>query len=80
MITGEDIDRCRQEKQGMKLVVVNTAQYFEFEIPATMDVEEFINSDECRAKCAVSILNQTTDLELDRVYTQYDEGSESWVS
>lgn len=79
MITGEDIDRCIEEKQDKKLVVVDTMQFFEFEIPADQDPEEFINSTECRAECAALILNQTTDLTLDRVYTKYDTVNEEWT-
>ncbi|AHX01030.1 hypothetical protein HL13_gp70 [Dinoroseobacter phage DFL12phi1] len=79
MITGEDIDRCKDEKQGVKLVVVDTMQFFEFEIPEGMDPEEFVNSAECRAECAALILNQTTDLTIDRVCTQYDEVNEQWL-
>jgi hypothetical protein len=79
MITGEDIERCKDEKQGRKLVVVDTMQFFEFEIPADMDPEEFVNSAECRAECAALILNQTTDLQIDRVCTTYDEVNETWL-
>lgn len=79
MITGEDINHCIEEKQGMKLVVVDTMQFFEFEIPLDQDPEEFINSKECRAECAALILNQTTDLTLDRVYTKYDSVNEEWI-
>ncbi len=79
MITGEDINRCKDEKQGVKLVVVDTMQFFEFEIPEGMDPEEFVNSDKCRAECAALILNQTTDLTIDRVCTQYDEVNEQWL-
>lgn len=79
MITGEDIDRCIEEKQGKKLVVIDTMQFFEFEIPADMDPEEFINSAECRAECAALILNQTTDLTIDRVYDHYDTVNEEWT-
>lgn len=79
MITGEDIDRCKEEKQGVKLVVVDTMQFFEFEIPQNQDAEEFVNSAECRAECAALILNQTTDLTIDRVYNRWDQINEEWV-
>jgi len=78
MITGEDVQRCKEEKQGVKLVVVDTMQFFEFEIPETMDPEEFVDSDTCRMECAMRIMNQTTDLIIDRVCTQYDTENEMW--
>lgn len=79
MITEEDIRRCEEEKQGLKLVVIDTQQFFEFEIPADMDPDEFLNSDTCRMECAMRIMNQTTDLTIDRVCTQYDEINEQWL-
>jgi len=78
MITEEDIQRCKDEKQGVKLVVVDTMQFFEFEIPENMDPEEFVNSDACRVECAMRIMNQTNDLTIDRVCTQYDTVNEVW--
>lgn len=80
MITGEDIDRCIEEKQGIKLVVVDTQQFFEFEIPQDQDAEEFVNSAECRANCAALILNETTDLTIDRVYNRWDLINEEWTN
>lgn len=79
MITGEEIQNCEDEKQGVKLVVVDTMQFFEFEIPAGQDPDDFINSDECRQECAARILNQTTDLNVDRVYTEYDSVNQEWI-
>lgn len=79
MITGEDIERCKEEKQGLKLVVIDTGQFFEFEIPAGQDAEEFVNSAECRAECAARILNQTTDLIIDRECTEFDETNGYWM-
>lgn len=79
MITGEDIDRCKDEKQGLQLVVIDVSQYFEFEIPVGDDPEEFVNSHACRFECALQIMNQTTDLSIDRVLKQYDEINEEWV-
>lgn len=69
MITGEDIQRLEEEQnnQPKKLVVIDTMQFFEIEIPEDVDAEEFLNSDECRQECADRILNQTTDLKLDRI-------------
>lgn len=79
MITGEDIRCCEEEKQGLKLVVIDTQQFFEFEIPADKDPDEFLNSDTCRMECVMRIMNQTTDLTIDRVCTQYDEVNEQWL-
>lgn len=79
MITGEDIQRCKDEKQGMKLVVIDTQQFFEFEIPVSQDPEEFLKSEECITECAALILNQTTGLTIDRVYKTYDPVNEEWT-
>lgn len=79
MITIEDINRCKDEKQNLKLVVVETTQFFEFEIPANQDPEEFVNSTDCLLKCAAQILNQTVELTVDRVCTEYDETNEMWI-
>ena len=75
MITAEDIERFRQmeEDAPKKLVVIETQQFFEIEIPADIDPEEFVNSDECRQICAGKILDQTTDLIVERVGTEKDE-------
>ena len=77
MITGEDIQRCEDEKQGVKLVVVDTQQFFEFEIPVHLDAENYINSAECRALCAALIL--TIDLVIDHICTEYDSVNKEWI-
>lgn len=79
MITGEDIERCKAEKQGLKLVVIDTQQFFEIEIPVSMNEKEYINSAECRQKCAAMLLDQTTDLVIDRVCDDYDSVNEMWL-
>jgi len=80
MITGEDIERCEEEqdKVSKQLVVIDNMQFFELEIPADQDPYEFLNSQECREECAARILNHTTDLTIDRVYTRYDPIKEEW--
>lgn len=80
MITGEDINRCIEEKQGLKLVIVDTGRFFEFEIPVGQDAEEFVNSAECRAECAARILNQTTDLMINCEFTEFDEVNGYWMN
>ena len=74
MITAEDIERFRQmeETTPKKLVVVETQQYFEIEIPADMDADEFVQSAECRTICAEKISSGLTDLMVDRVLTKQD--------
>lgn len=81
MITGDDIRRLEEEaaEVGTKLVVIDTQQFFEIEIPADVDPETFVNSEECRQECAARILNQTTDLTIDRVITEKDDGG-AWAS
>ena len=76
MLTQEDIDRFREmeESSPKQLLVIDTQQFFEIEIPADMNAEEFLNSDECREICADRIKDQTTDLNLDRVATTMTDG------
>lgn len=76
MITQEDIERFRQmeEDAPKQLLFIDTQQLFEIEIPADMNAEEFLNSDECREICADRIKDQTTDLNLDRVATTMTDG------
>lgn len=78
MITGEDIERLEEEAAQVKtqLVVIDTQQFFEFEIPADMDPEEFVDSEYCRFESARRIINQTTDLTIDRVITEKDDDGE----
>ncbi|WHM52923.1 hypothetical protein [Sulfitobacter phage vB_SupP_AX] len=81
MITGDDIRRMEEEaaQQPTQLVVIDTMQFFEIEIPADVDAEDFVNSEECRKECAARILNQTTDLDIDRVLKEKDSNGE-WIS
>lgn len=75
MITAEDIQRFKEmeEDTPKKLVVIDTGQFFEIEVPADIDTEEFLDSEECRKICADKILDQTTDLIIDRVLTDQNE-------
>lgn len=75
MITGDDIRRLEDEAKQVKskLVVIDTMQFFEIEIAADVDVDEFLDSELCRRECAERILNETTDLKVDRVLKEKDE-------
>ena len=68
MITQEDIDRfeAMQEATPKQLLIIDTMQFFEIEIPADQDPENFIDSDICRQICADKILGGMTDLKLER--------------
>lgn len=77
MLTVDQIEEW-EEKKGKILVVVETMQFFEIEIDADQDPEAFIDSEECRKECADRILNQTTDLMLDRVYRKYNPENHQW--
>lgn len=81
MLTGDDIRRLEEEHNAVpqKLVVIETMQYFEIEIPADMDTDQFIASEDCRKQCADKILSQTTDLTLERVFTNYNEVTGEWT-
>jgi len=80
MITGDDIRRLEEEAAAVntQLIVIDTGQFFEIEIPADMDPETFVDSEECREECAARILNQTTDLIIDRVIKEKDDAGE-WI-
>lgn len=56
----------------MKLLVIDTMQFFEFEVEDHIDSQEFLTSDECRNECAERILNCTTDLTLKQIATTKD--------
>lgn len=79
MITGDDIRRLEDEEknQKSKIVVIETMQFFEIEIAADVDAEAFVNSELCRKECAERILNQTTDLKVERVLTEKHNGE--WI-
>lgn len=77
MLTVDQIEEW-EEKKGKILVVVETMQFFEIEIDADQDPETFIDSEECRKECADHILNQTTDLMLERVYRKYNPENHQW--
>jgi len=67
MITQEDIDRFREmeAKIPKKLLFIDTIQFFKIEISADLDSEYYLQSEECRKKCADHILSQVTDLRID---------------
>jgi hypothetical protein len=62
-----------------KLLIIDTMQFFEIEVPADTDPETFINSEECRKECADRILNQTTDLCLDREPCIEQDSKGEWI-
>lgn len=62
-----------------KLIVIDTQTFFELEIPADMDPEEFLNSEECRHRCVDNIMDFTTDIEIDRVLTVFDPIRQKWT-
>ncbi len=80
MITQEDINRFEQMQEATpkKLVVIDTMQYFEIEIPTEIHSQEFVESKECRKICADKILSQMTDLNLHQVLDVYDPKTETW--
>ena len=81
MITGDDI-RCLEEeaaKVGKKLLVIETQQFFEIEVPADMNTHEYVKTDECKKICADKIISGMTDLYVKRVYTEYNEVTEEWT-
>ena len=55
----------------MKLIVIDTMQFFEIEVEDDVDPEDFVQSDACRAECADRIRNGTTDLDINQIaYTK----------
>lgn len=68
MITQEDIDRLEEEAAQVpkQLLIIDTMQFFEIEIPKDQDPEKFVDSDICRQICADKILGGMTDLKLER--------------
>ena len=80
VITVEDMDRFKemQDETPKQLVVIDTIQFFEIEIPADMNPNEFVDTDECRKLCADKILSQTTDLRFENVLLTFNEQLEMW--
>lgn len=78
MITGEDIDRMIEEEknQKTKLLVIDTMQFFEIEVPMDVDPDWFLSTQACADICADKIKGGMTDLNLDRVITEKDEHGE----
>lgn len=68
MITQEDINRFNemQESVPKQLLLIDTMQFFEIEIPEDQDPQKFVDSDICRQICADKILSGVTDLRLER--------------
>jgi len=81
MITGDDIRRLEEEatRVGKKLLIVETQQFFEIEIPADINTHEYVETDECKKICADKILSGITDLYVERVYTEYNEVTGEWT-
>ncbi|CBW47005.1 hypothetical protein [Roseovarius sp. 217 phage 1] len=78
MITGDDIRRLEEEaaNKPKKLLIIDTMQFFEIEIPEDVDPESFLDSDLCRQVCADKILSGMTDLEINRVMKQNPQTKE----
>lgn len=71
MITGDDIRRMEEEQAAKphKLLIIDTMQFFEIEIPVDVDADYYVGTEECRKICADKILSQMTDLKLERIIT-----------
>lgn len=77
MITGDDIQRLEEEAAATptQLLIIDTMQFFEIEVPVDVDPEEFVASSECYQICAGKILSGTTDLKLERIEPCQDQNS-----
>lgn len=54
-------------KPKTKRLIIDTAQFFEIEIPEHIDPDWYINTQECRDECADRIKSGFTDLNLERI-------------
>ena len=81
MITGEDIQRLEDEaaKVSKKLLIIETQQFFEIEVPQDIDPEEFVFTDECKQECANKILSGLTDLTVEDVL-YWDKTKKEWTN
>lgn len=81
MITGDDIRRLEEDaaKVGKKLIVIETQQFFEIEVPMDIDAEEFLLTDECKRQCADKILSGLTDLNVEDIL-YWDQTNEEWTN
>jgi len=81
VITGDDIRRLEEEKAlaGKKLIVIETQQFFEIEIPKDIDPEAYLLTDECKRECADKILSGLTDLTIEDIL-YWDKTKEEWTN
>ena len=69
MLTKDLFPREKKETvaKTTKMLIINTVQYFEIEVPIDADPYDYIDTEECRKICANSLLSQRTSLMLERV-------------
>ena len=81
MITGDDIRRLEEEatRVSKKLLIIETQQFFEIEVPTNINPHKYVETDECKKICADKILSGITDLYVERVYTEYNEVTGEWT-
>jgi len=56
-----------KETKPTKVLIIDTLQFFEIEVPISVDPDLYIHSKECRKICAEAILSQTADLIIERI-------------
>ena len=66
-------------KVGKKLLVIETQQFFEIEVPMDTDPEEYLLTDECKQACADKIISGTTDLTIEDIL-YWDKTKEEWTN
>lgn len=69
MLTREEIEEWNGKT---KLIVVDTMQFFEIEVPVDTDEEEYLQSQDCKDQCAELIRTGMTELNLERVLENKD--------
>ncbi len=81
MITGDDIRRLEEDaaKVGKKLIIIETQQFFEIEVPQDIDPEAFVNTDECKQDCADKILSGLTDLTVEDIL-YWNQTKKEWTN
>jgi len=81
VITGDDIQRLEDDaaKVGKKLLIIETQQFFEIEVPQDINTEAFVLTNECKQECANKILSGLTDLTVEDIL-YWDQTKEEWTN
>ena len=56
-----------KKSKQTKVLVIDTLEFFEIEVPIRVNPNSYLHSEECRKICAEAILSQTANLVIERI-------------